>query len=810
VLESPRMADRPPDDDRVLGLGLLAVSFVVLSYEVTQLRVFAYSLDPVLVLTGVSITMLGFGLASTVLSLSARLARLPLRPLLAATCLALALTGLLANLVFAVASPGIGLSPNLAGTLTLTTVAVILLCTLPYACGGFVVALVLSRRSAASGRLYFINLVGSGLGCFVISFGLRPLGAERLLLLLLALAALTGAWLAAGEARRLRAGCLVVGLLLAAAVPLGPRLLRFQPDAGDQHAAMAAAYRKVAGVEPVREFGQWDPVARVEVHSWPGQQAFAPAPIPFKMLTQDGGAASVLLGVDADPEKGRRLFGASLYTAALQLRPGARVLVVGAGGGPDVQAALHHHAKSITAVEINAATVDVVKSRFADFLGRPYQQPGVQVVLADGRSFVRRTREHYDIIQMSGVDTLTLQSSGSFVLAEEYLYTVDAFEDYLRALQDDGILSIIRFGREPVRLAALAAAALRRRGVAHPEQHVVIVAQSLANLVLVKPTPFTREEVQKIDFAISVSAAANHGITVPAYDVLGIHLGAPLGRAYAPYVPPVEPVVHEYLRQTLASASAPVATPTDDRPYYFIAEWMGYFKGEKSGPMSSVVGLYVRFVAVLCGVAFLLILLPPALRRWPEARPARATATLAYFFALGFCYMFLEIGLIQKAVIVVEHPAYSVAVVLASLLVSSAVGSLLSARLRIGPRALAVGTGVVIAVVGGAYALALGPIFRAMMALPFGLRLALVGLLVVPLGLPMGVLFPLGLRRLGAGAERLVPWAIATNSFASVLGSVLSVPFAVVWGFTALFGFGAAAYLLGSLAFLGLPASRDS
>jgi spermidine synthase len=806
------MDSSPPPaapDDRRLSLGLLVVSFVVLSYEVTQLRVFAYALDPVLVLTGVSITMLGFGLASTVLSLSARLARTPLRPLLAAACLALALSGLVANLVFAAASPGIGLRTNLAATLTAATLAVILLCTLPYACGGLVVALVLSRRSAASGRLYFVNLLGSGLGCFVISFGLRPLGAERLLLLLLALAALTGAWLAAGEARRLRAGCVVAGLLLAAAVPLGPRLLRFQPDAGDQHAAMVAAYRKVAGVEAVREFGQWDPVARVEVHSWPAQSAYAPAPIPFKMLTQDGGAASVLLGVGADPERGRRLFGASLYTAALQLRPGARVLVVGAGGGPDVQAALHHGARAVTAVEINATTVDVVKSRFADFLGRPYQQPGVEVVLADGRSFVRRTRARYDVIQMSGVDTLTLQSSGSFVLAEEYLYTIDAFEDYLRALDDDGLLSIIRFGREPVRLAALAAAALRRRGVQHPERHVVILAQSLANLVLVKPTPFTPEEIRKIDLGVAVSAAANRGITVPAYDVLGIHLGAPLGRAYAPHGTPPNQEVHDYLLKTLTTTAAPVAIPSDDRPYYFIAEWMGYFKGEARGPMTPVVGLYVRFVAILCAIAFVLILLPPALRRWPEVRPARVAATVGYFFALGFCYMFLEIGLIQKAVIVVEHPAYSVAVVLASLLVASAVGSLASARLRLGPRALALAAGAAIAVVGGAYALGLGAIFRAIMPLPFGLRLALVALLVVPLGLPMGVLFPLGLRRLGAGAERLLPWAIATNGFAAVLGSVLSVPFAVLWGFTALFGFGAVAYLLGSLAFLGLPPPRE-
>ncbi|HEY3354658.1 MAG TPA: hypothetical protein VGQ83_15505 [Polyangia bacterium] len=798
------MDSAPATDDRRLGLGLLGVSFVVLSYEVTQLRVFAYSLNPVLVYTGVAITMLGFGLASTVLTLWKRLAAVPAATLGAAASLGLAVSGAVANVVFALASPGISARTEVTGSFTAASLSVIILCTLPYACGGLLVAVVLSRRTAASGRFYFLNLVGSGVGCFVINFALRPLGAERLVTALLALAALCGALLAGRTAPRLRAAALVTGLALAAVAPVAPRLIEFAPDAADQHAIMAAAYRAAGAGAPVREYSVWDPVAKVDIHSWAGQTARLPAPVPFKMLTQDSGAASLLVAVGQDPARGARLFGDTIYSTALKLRTKPRVLVVGPGGGSDVQAALHHGAARITAVEINAATVRAVRDTFADFLGRPYAQPGVAVVNADGRSFLRRTEEKFDIIQMSGVDTLTVQAASSYVFAEEYLYTVDAFQDYLRALADDGLLSIVRFGREPYRLSVLAAAALRRIGVVHPEQHMLILQQSMATLLLIKRTPFTAVELATVARSVAASGAANAGLGVHGYDVMDLRLGAPLRRIYAPGAPDGEPVYQALFAAIAAGQTPNVAVPTDDCPYYFIAEWVGFFQGQSYGPVAPVLGVYVRFVGILLAVALALIVLPAAVLRGRHQRGRRSLAALGYFFSLGFCYMLLEIALIQKAVLVVEHPAYSVSVVLASLLLASALGSLLSQRLRLAPRTIVLGAAAVIAVVGGGYAFGLGAIFRALMPLAFPVRMLLVALLVAPLGCAMGTLFPLGLRQLGDRGARLVPWAIAVNGFASVIGSVLSLPGAVLFGFTALFAGGVALYVIGSLAFLGL------
>jgi hypothetical protein len=791
-----------------VGFGLFLVSFVVLAYEVAQLRVFAYSLHPVLAYSVIAITMLGFGLASTVLSLSPRLRTAPLRPLLAASCLLLALVGLVANVVFARASSGMHVSPDLASTFTVTTLGLVLLLLLPYACGGLCVALVLSRHAARPGGYYFLNLLGSAVGCVIINFVLAPLGAERLTLALLALAAVAAVGFAGREAPRLRLAAGATALLLLAGLAVAPRLLPFQPDPSDQHVYMANGFRAAHGIEPVREFATWDPVARVEVHSWPGQKARLPHPVSFKFMTQDAGAGSILAKLDEDPERGARVFDNTFVGFPVGMRPRGDVLIIGLGGGPDVQAALHHHARSITGVEINRSVIRIVRDTFADFVGRPYAQPGVEIVLGDGRSFVRRTPRRFDVIVMSGVDTVTPQSSGSYVLAEDYLYTTDAFGDYVGALNETGILAIMRFTLEPVRLSLMAAAALRRKGVEHPERHIVVLGHALTNLLLVKRTPWTPAELEHIDRLEAVSRTVTRDVGLPGFDALQ----GGFTTLYAPHRPHADALYGGLFDIIAAGKEPPIVLPTDDRPYYFSAEWVQYFTGQNATTTTGgVLTMYARFMLIVVALALAAIVLPLALRRRRELAVPGAAPTLAYFFALGFCFMFLEIGLIQQAILAVEHPTYSVAVVLSALLGATALGALLSQRLRWPEGRVVLLAAAGIAVVGGTYAFALSPLLQALLPLRFGARMALLVLLIAPLGVALGMLFPAGLRRLGSGpGAPLVPWAVAVNGFASVIGSLLSLPFAVLFGFRTLFGAGVVIYLLGCLAFARLPRAAES
>lgn len=787
-------------DERRLGAALALLSFSILAYQITQVRIFAYALNPVLVYSALSITMLGFGAASTVLTLSSRLREAPLAPLLAGASLAFAISGVVANVVFARLSPTITLKPDLLGSATGRELLVIALSTLPYAFGGLAVALVLSRRTAHAGRFYFLNLLGSGLGCALVTFALTPLGAEGLVLALMAAAATAAGIVATGTAPRLRTASYVTAMAMVGAIPWAPRLLPFRPDSTDQQAIAAAAYRDAGLGEPQLDFAAWDPVARIEIHSWPGQFAHFPHPVRFKFLTQDGGAGTLLLAVGEDPAGGGHMFRGALTGLPFQLRPHPRVLVIGVGGTGDVQAAHRFGAEHVTAVEINASTVRAMTTTFADFLDRSLLRPNVDVVVADGRSFVRRTDERFDVISIPGVDTLTLQSSGSFVFAEEYLYTEEAFADYLRALDDDGVLAVLRFAREPIRLSMMGAHALLEMGIERPDEHIVVLEQGSLNLTLVKRQPWSARELAHLDGIVARSPAELEGVSL---EVMSTFFQIrPMRYLYAPHQRHGDPVF-TVLMDSIARGRFPaIELPTDDRPYYFSAEWVSYFRGEaQPGPVKDVLDGYVRFMGLVIALSLLAILLPVFVLRRRGTGIRRVTGTVAYFSALGFCFMFLEIGLIQKTAIVVEHPAYSIAVVLASLLVSSGVGSLASQRLGWSLRRNVLTAVGAIVVLGVAHAFGLDALLRAILPLAFGVRMVVVALCIAPLGLAMGMLFPSGLRALGDGGDGLAAWAIAANGLASVIGSVASLPFAVMFGFTTLLLAGVGLYVVAAVAF---------
>ena len=145
--------------------------------------------------------------------------------------------------------------------------------------------------------------------------------------------------------------------------------------------------------------------------------------------------------------------------------PGFTALVIGPGGGRDLVSALVFGAARVDGVEINPIIAnDVMRDRFREFSGGIYTHPRVRIAVDDGRSFVRRTPERYDVIQASLVDTWAATAAGAYTLTENTLYTVEAFNDYLDHLTDDGVLTITRWVFDGLRLVSLAQAACEPRG----------------------------------------------------------------------------------------------------------------------------------------------------------------------------------------------------------------------------------------------------------------------------------------------------------------------------------------------------------
>src|SRR5262245_32847866 len=177
---------------------------------------------------------------------------------------------------------------------------------------------------------------------------------------------------------------------------------------------------------------------------------------------------------------------------------GFTALVIGPGGGRDLASALVFGASRVDGVEINPIIADdVMRGRFEEFSGGIYTNPRVRIAVDDGRSFVRRSSDRYDVIQASLVDTWAATAAGAYTLTENTLYTVEAFNDYLDHLTDDGMLTITRWVADGLRLVSLAQAACEPRGWSAADRLAVVRQDQVATFLL-KKSPFTAEEIARL------------------------------------------------------------------------------------------------------------------------------------------------------------------------------------------------------------------------------------------------------------------------------------------------------------------------
>jgi len=255
--------------------------------------------------------------------------------------------------------------------------------------------------------------------------------------------------------------------------------------------------------------------------------------------------------------------------------PRGRVLVIGLGGGPDVQCALYNDARSVDAVEINRDSIAAIRGPMNEWVGGIGTNPAVHLYERDGRSFVRAQSNAYDLIQMSGVDTKNLMASGALALSENHLYTLEAIRDYLRLLSPDGALSILRFGEpEAIRLANTSVQALADLGIEHPERNIGMLHTGILVGIIVRKTPWTEAAARLVQARLN--PAVFHGASVFYYTQNAVPLDAPAAIDYLPYVTSqglagtfFAHVEGNRVPELAKSLPFDIKPATDDRPFFF-------------------------------------------------------------------------------------------------------------------------------------------------------------------------------------------------------------------------------------------------
>jgi hypothetical protein len=252
---------------------------------------------------------------------------------------------------------------------------------------------------------------------------------------------------------------------------------------------------------------------------------------------------------------------------------------------------------------------------------------------------------------------------------------------------------------------------------------------------------------------------------------------------------------------------------SDDRPFYFhfarLRELAGLLElRHRGGGALLETGYLTLLVTLSLSLVFglLLILLPLAFGRGggtPAVADFAVGRVLAYFAALGFGFLLIEIAFVQKFILLLQHPVYAAAVVLASFLISAGIGSAVAQRFAGSLRSrLAVRYAVLgIALLVGVYLLVLDSMTAAAGSWPLAARFGLAIALIAPLGFCMGMPFPLGLAAISLGAPRLTPWAWGINGCASVTSAVLATLLAIHFGFSSVILIALACYLAAGASF---------
>lgn len=638
---------------------------------------------------------------------------------------------------------------------------------LPFFLAGTIVSLAVSETIERVHRVYFFDLLGAAGGCLLLLplLNLPQGGLSTVLAAGVLFAVAAAIWHSMDGSVAGRAGSVALALALVAFLALNTR-------------AHLLAIRYAKNQKIGQEwFEKWNSFSRIAI----AREKGSGTPTIFI----DADASTAIAGFDFDHLTPRARHDLLEQGPALPyaVRPGARTLIIGPGGGWDVARALASGSHDITGVEINPIIADtIMRERFPDLSRRLYLRPDVHIFREDGRSFVRRTRDRYQVIQATLVDTWASTAAGAFALSENNLYTTDAFRDYLSHLTDDGVVAFTRWGldppRESLRLISLAIEGLAQVGETEAWRHVIVAREgSVAgwgarDTVLVSRKPLRPDDLERA--RDMMAAGGIEEVYEPGSDVRN------------PF--------HDLLRssdpaQYESRYTFDITPVSDNRPFFFYTvqprdlwNFVKFASTETADyKVNKAVPLLFALLAVSLVATLIILLLPPVVLGTRLPRQPGVVGFLLYFLFIGCGYVLIEVGLIQKFVLFLGHPTYALTVVIFSMLLSSGCGSYWSRGKLASERRLIKVLGCV-----ALYTVVLAPVLSslltALVGLPLLVKVAATVVLVAPLGFVMGMPFPAGLARLDVWHAPSVRWAWSLNAAASVFGSVNALVCAIYLG----------------------------
>ena len=476
------------------------------------------------------------------------------------------------------------------------------------------------------------------------------------------------------------------------------------------------------------------------------------------------------------------------------------VLVLGAGTGRQIRIAILNDAEIITSVEQNKALTNLLEGKLASKVDFILNDKSVRPQNISPRTFLLSTQQKFDLISLPMIDAFG-GSSGMYALQEQYLLTVESFNEMLAALNRNGVVSVSTYidypYRNPIKILATFVEVFEKRKIENPSNYVAAIKNWNTITFLVKNDPLTVSEIDSIrsfcdrmnfdpvllpDISDAEREKFNKLRDISIYSMFDRILQSKEER---------EKLYDEYPFN--------IKPATDNQPYFSqFLQWstiplLAELFGNQSVPFFEVgyLLMYLTFIQIII-LAIVLIVLPLIKLSFKGSNKMR---TLFYFSGLGIGYMLIEIILIQRFTLYFGNVIYAAAFVVCLMLVSSGFGSLVSQKITPKPyRIFLIVSFIIISF--NIYALFLSDWLRTTIGFSLTSKIILSFIWIAPPAFFMGMPFPLGLKLLSFSNDSQIPWAWGINGVFSVVSAVLATIIAVELGFVWVMVFAIGGYLL--------------
>ncbi|HUX22000.1 MAG TPA: hypothetical protein VMW69_12235, partial [Spirochaetia bacterium] len=496
-------------------LALFSLSVTLLAFELGIMRLFSVGSWSNFGSMVISICLLGFGLAGTLLTLiQKQILRNPDAWLFTSAFL-MGPTMALAQVL----GQQVPFNPVLMASDSSQLwwiAAYYVIYAIPFFLGALFIGIVFMSLSSKIHQLYFWNMLGSGLGGFVILLLMFLLPPSKLILPLLGLAAFTALLCGVGWNQTLGRLSLSVGKSVLVVVVFAASFLLVE-FAGKIQVSQFKPISYAKRFPDVQEvYRHYSPMGEMQVfqssyfHFAPGLSDNAslnlttmPKDAYLGLYTDGGGPVGVMRKLGPNEEK---YIDYLPMSAPYLLLHKPNVLLLKLGGGVGVFTALYHGANHVDVAEPNPDLINMMKTVpfFENYNANLLKDPRVSVYNEEPRAYTASTSKRYNLVEISLIDSIGLSQTGGYPVDENYVYTVQGMEDYLKSLSKDGLLSVTVWNtvdppQNVPKLLSTVVQALKNEGVAHPANRIFAFDLLLSTAtVLVKNSDFTPEEIKTL------------------------------------------------------------------------------------------------------------------------------------------------------------------------------------------------------------------------------------------------------------------------------------------------------------------------